>query len=448
MKFIKALLIICVAFFIVVSFMIFYVGCEDSIYSHESILEGLTINEHNGLMNAMNIISEKDPKYEIFNTFDIDISGYYNSKYKDAGTSFPNHSKFLGSTSKKYLAEYEKAVVDMDYTSDISFNSISHENGMSDLGKFFKKVQYLSANEPVDSTFTLAVGSTIKINNELQLQITKDLREQVALLIKKTAFISSIIDINNWNSPFHKYIASLIQASDNINSQVNKEVLSIRELFIPINTMLRKLKGLKIYSSGDSNVLQSVNGLNGIITYISNKTKKIFTSRDIIKARILDIQTQIANIALNYNDDEMPKSENKVDTISESIRNEDNHLTQMNHQYELNEINAKVDKLYDKIIESYKNAQTMSINVTKTSLNNITAVINSAKSSISSRNKTFSSIMSTADALYKASIADELKASNNNNNNKPNVNRYNNSLLQKTNAFFAKFDSKHFKGFR
>lgn len=38
--------------------------------------------------------------------------------------------------------------------------------------------------------------------------------------------------------------------------------------------MLRKLKGLKIYSSGDSNVLQSVNGLNGIITYISNKTKK------------------------------------------------------------------------------------------------------------------------------------------------------------------------------
>lgn len=145
----------------------------------------------------------------------------------------------------------------------------------------------------------------------------------------------------------------------------------------------------------------------------------------------------------------MPKSENKVDTISESIRNEDNHLTQMNHQYELNEINAKVDKLYDKIIESYKNAQTMSINVTKTSLNNITAVINSAKSSISSRNKTFSSIMSTADALYKASIADELKASNNNNNNnKPNVNRYNNSLLQKTNAFFAKFDSKHFKGFR
>lgn len=373
---------VCVGILCLTMFILFSVYWDVTPNILSKDIEGLTINEHNGLMFAINSIETYDPSYELFNTFDVDISGYYNEKYKISENQLPDNKQFIGTGSESSLASYEKMIVDINYTSDAEFNLISSDLNTSDLGKFFKKTQYLANNTPIDSNFTLPVGSSIKVDPELRARIASNILDCANAIIPHIESAKNLVNINSTSCSYYINLLYLTKAIEIIKENVTSGIIIINAKLLPIQTDIGDSMLIPNYSN-NPNIILRINNLNRIVSEYSIQLEYIRKTKDDSIAEIDDMKTLITTTASNY-ENNASIIRTRIQTFIQSIDNLDNHLIQIEKQYTVDKINHDIVDLIDTIRGSIIVTSKESIYLGDKSISTINSCITSANSMINS----------------------------------------------------------------
>jgi hypothetical protein len=361
---------------------IYYYNWENT-PPQKNLIEGLTIDEHDGLMFAMRKMAENDPEYELFNKFDMDISGYYNSTYGRPDGKLPDNKMFMGSTSEKILTSYENAFVDVAYTSDPSFNLIASED-ISHLGKFFKKSNYLIMNDPVNNNpFTLPVGTTVINDKDLQLQLNEDLKTHITDIVGRATTLEGLVGIDYPNLKFHIMMTDLVTTSEYIIETANTSKETITSYTNPIHAAINEGRSNPGFLLNDPPI---VNAVNQLVALTDRSTKFIESVEDAnrINSKVIDdSKKHVFDIATSFQSQCLSILD-KLHALTVVIMPSDNHLTQMMHEGTLNNISLSIDKLSRDIDKTFLELPEELSNTSDVAKNNIYGITNGINITINS----------------------------------------------------------------